>query len=259
MKKLTILAAGLLLLVPSLAFSDSFSLRLGYFMPRALSNSYLTDHPDSLWTIELDQMSFDRQDYRGGMMGFSYDRFLGPNMSLALTVDFYNRTRTGFYNDWVVNSLEEGDFAFPYELYLGDDIIHSYRVHITPLQLSLKFLPLGRRTKLIPFIGGGASLTFWGVKMFGEQVNFADPWIYTDPELGDIDIYPVEPLNGRESNIAFGWHAFGGLQFPIGYRATIEAEARYHGAKGRFNDLFVGFDDFELSGLALTLGLSYWF
>jgi len=259
MKKLTILAAGLLLLIPALGFADSISLRAGYFMPRALSNSYLGLHPDSLWTIELDQMSFLPKDYRGGMVGLSYDRFLGPNMSVALSVDGYNRSQIGFYNDWVLNTLTEGDFAFPFEFYLGDDIVHSFRASITPVQLSLKFLPLGRKTKIIPYIGGGASLVFASVRMFGDQVNFADPWIYTDPDLGDIDIFPVEGLSARESEMAFGWHAFGGFQVPIGYRATIEAEARYHAAKVRFDNMFVDFDDFEVGGLALTLGLSYWF
>jgi len=259
MKKLTVLAAGLLLLIPTLSFADSISLRLGYFMPRALSNSYLGLHPDSLWTIELDQMSFAPKDYRGGMIGLSYDRFIGPNLSVALTVDGYNKSQVGFYNDWVLNTLDEGDFAFPYEFYLGDDIVHSFRVGITPVQLSLKFLPLGRRAKIIPYVGGGASLVFTSVRMFGDQVNFADPWIYTDPDLGDIDIYPVEMLSARETATSFGWHAFGGIQVPIGYRATIEAEARYHAAKARFDNVFVDFDDFEVGGLALTLGLSYWF
>ncbi len=95
MKKLTILALGLLILVPALAFSDSISLRLGYYMPRALSNSYLTAHPDSLWTIELDQMSFPMKDFRGGMLGFSYEYFATKNVSLALTLDSFNRTPAG--------------------------------------------------------------------------------------------------------------------------------------------------------------------
>jgi len=259
MKKLTVLAVGLLLLVPTLAFSDSITLRLGYFMPRALTNSYLTGHPDSLWTIELDQMSFQPKDYRGGMIGISYERFLGPNLSLALTLDGYNKSEVGFYNDWVLNTLTDGDFAFPYEFYLGEDIVHSFRATVTPLQLSLKFLPLGRRIKIIPYVGGGASLVFASVRMFGDQVNFADPWIYTDPDLGDIDIYPVESLAARESEMAFGWHAFAGIQVPLGYRATIEAEARYHAAQVRFDNMFVDFDAFEVGGLAVTVGLSYWF
>jgi hypothetical protein len=259
MKKLTILAVGLLLLVPSLAFSDSVTLRLGYFLPKALSNSYLNLHPDSLWTIELDQMSFIPKDYRGGMVGIGYDYFFTKNISLSLSVDAYNKSQVGFYNDWVLNTLTEGDFAFPFESFLGDDIIHSFRVTITPVQLSVKLLPLGRRAKIIPYVGGGASMVFYGVRMFGDMVNFSDPWIYTDEVLGDVTIYPVESVNSRDSGTAFGWHAFGGVQVPIGYRATIEAEARYHAAKGRFNGLFQGFDVFELGGLSLNLGISYWF
>jgi opacity protein-like surface antigen len=259
MKKLTILALGLLILIPSLAFSDSISLRLGYYMPKALSNSYLNAHPDSLWTIEFDQMSFIPKDYRGGMVGIGYDYFVSRNVSLALSVDAYNKSQVGFYNDWVVNSLTEGDFAFPFEFYEGGDIVHSFRVTITPVELSLKFLPFGRRTRVIPFVGGGVTMVFYGAHMFGDMVNFSDPWIYTDPDLGDVDIYPVESVNSRERGTAFGWHAFGGIQVPIGYRATIEAEARYRAAKGQFNGLFQGFDDFELGGLALTVGVSYWF
>lgn len=259
MKKVTIIAVGLLLLIPSLAFSDSISLRLGYFWPKTLTNTYLSTHPDSLLAIEFDQMSFLPKDYRGGMVGIGYDHFLTKYISLSLSADAYNKSSVGYYMDWVVNTLTDGDFAFPFELYEGGDIVHSFRVSITPVDLSLKFLPLGRRAKIIPYIGGGASMVFYGVRMFGDMVNFADPWIYTDEVLGDVTIYPVEPVASRDNGTAFGWHAFGGIQFPIGYRATIEAEARYHAARGRLNGLFEGFDDLELSGLTLTAGISYWF
>jgi hypothetical protein len=259
MKKLTILAMGLLLLVPSLAFSDSISIRLGYYLPRALTNSYLNTHPDSVWTIELDNMSFAPKDYNGGIAGISYDYFVSKNISLALSVDSYNKSNFGFYNDWVLNTLTEGDFAFPFEFFLGNDITHSFRVSITPVELSLKFLPFGRRAKIIPYVGGGASMVFYGARMFGDMVDFSDPYIYTDPDLGDVDIYPVVPVNSRDRGTAFGWHAFGGIQVPIGYRATIEAEARYRAAKGPLGGLFQGFDNLELGGLSLSAGISYWF
>ena len=258
MKKLTIIALGSLLLIPSLAFSDSISLRVGYFWPKTLTSSYLNAHPDSLMTIEFDQMSFTPKDYRGGMVGIGYDHFLNKYISLSLSGDAYNKSSVGYYRDWVVNSLTEGDFAFPFELFDGGDIVHSFRVSITPIDFSLKFLPLGRRAKIIPYVGGGASLVFYGVRMFGDMINFADPQIFTD-EVGDVTVYPVEPVASQDNGTAFGWHAFGGIQFPIGFRATIEAEARYHAARGRLNGLFEGFDDLELGGLTLTAGISYWF
>ncbi len=259
MKKLTVFALGLLLLVPSLAFSDSFSLRMGYFMPHALSDTYLASHPDSLWAIEFDQMSFSKNKFRGTIFGVGYEYFVGKNLSLAISVDTYSKQVPGYYTEYGQFELDEGNFAFPAEYYLGDIIEHAFRVHSTPLQLSVKITPLGRKTRLIPFFGGGAGLYLWGVRIYGETIDFSDPWIYADPELGDVDIYPVVFTNGRESGTAFGWHAFAGIQIPIGFRATLDAEARYHSAKAKLQEWFQGFDDFDLGGLALTVGFNYWF
>jgi hypothetical protein len=257
MKKLAVLAAGLLLLVPVLAFPDSLSLRLGYFMPRASTDLGL--HPDSLWAIEFDQMSFSMEKYRGTMMGIGYEYFVGKNLSLAFTLDSYSKNRPGYYIDYVQFALDEGDFAFPYEYYDGDIIEHAFSVSSTPLQVSLKLTPLGRKTRLIPFVGGGAGLYFWSVRMYGQMVNFSDAWVYTDPDLGDIDIFPVEHVNGREKGSVFGYHAFAGFQVPIGFRATFEAEARYHWATAKFTEWFQGFEDFDIGGLAITVGFNYWF
>jgi hypothetical protein len=259
MKKLTGLALGLLLLAPSLAFSDSFSLRIGYFMPYALSDSYFPDHPDSLWTIEFEQMSFLKNKFRGSTFGLSYEYFVGKNLSLAFTLDSYSKSRPGYYVDYVQNTLTEGDFAFPYVDFYGDDIQHAFSVSSTPLQVSLKITPLGRKTRLIPFVGGGAGLYFYSARIYGQTINFSDPWVYTDPDLGNIEIYPVESENAREKGSVFGYHAFAGFQIPIGFRATIEAEARYHWAKAKFAEWFLDFDDFDLGGLAITLGFNYWF
>ncbi len=278
MKKLTGLALGLILLVPSLAFSDSFSLRIGYFMPHALSDTYLASHPDSLWAIELSQMSFSKNKFRGTTFGVGYEYFVSKNISLAFSVDSYSKQTPGYYIDYVQFALDEGDFAFPYEFYDGDDIQHAFRISSTPLQLSFKITPLGRKTRLIPFFGGGGGLYLYSVRIYGQMVNysptdqFGDPvdWYYdfetdtaysnpADPNLRDELIYPVESVNGREKGTAFGWHAFAGFQIPIGFRATLDAEVRYHSARAKFNDWFQGFDDFDLGGLALTVGFNYWF
>jgi len=265
MKKLIALAAGLALFVPTLAFADSFSLRIGYFMPSALSSSYLARNPDTLWAIEFDQMTFEKKDFRGSMLGGSYERFVGPNFSLVLGIDTFSRQRLADYWDYDQTEFTEGWFAFPVDLEPADIpdwyyISHSFKVNSTPVTLSVKISPLGRKGKLVPFVGGGVGLYFWSAALYGEMVDFSDPWVYTDTLLGDIDVYPVIPVSSRETEMSIGYHAFGGLQFPIGYRATIDAEVRYHLAKGRFDDpWFVDFDEFNVGGLALTVGFSYWF
>lgn len=258
MKRMTVLAALVLLLVPSLAFSDSVSLRLGYFMPGAKTD--ILTNPDSLWAIEFDQMSFKMADYRGSIMGASYDYFLSKEISLVLSVDTYGRSRPGFYLDYVKFTFPEGDFAFPEEFYAGRSITHAFSVAITPVQASIKVTPLGRKTPIIPYLGGGAGATFWSIGLYGEMVNFADDtWVYDDPFLGEVQIYPVDIVNGRERGAAFSYHAFAGFEFPIGYRVTLMAEARYHVSKAVLKKWFLGFEDFDLGGLALTVGFNYWF
>lgn len=259
MKKLTGMALGMLVLVPALAFSDSFTLRIGYSMPRGVTDSYMASHPDSLWTIELDQMSFSKTKFQGSTWGASYEYFASKNLSLVLAVDGYSKQVPGYYVEYGQFELDEGNFAFPAEYYSGYYIEHSFRVSNTPLMFSVKLLPMGRKSRVIPFLGGGGGVYFWAVRIYGETIDFSDPWIYPDPDLGDIEIYPVVFTDGRESGAAFGFHAFGGVQIPIAFRATIDLEARYHWASAPLNDWFLGFDDFDLGGLCLVAGFSYWF
>jgi hypothetical protein len=263
MKKLTVLAAGLLLLIPSLAFSDSISIRLGYYMPGASTN--ILTHPDSLWAIEFDQMSLSMEKYRGTIMGVGYEYFVSKNLSLAFTLDSFSKSHLGYYNFYDQTEFTDGFFAFPIDQEPADIpdwslIQHSFGVSSTPLQVSLKFLPLGRKTRLIPFVGGGAGLYFWSVRLQGEIVDFYTPYVYTDPVLGDIDVYLVLPDRyARETGNTFGFHAFAGFEIPIGYRTTVEAEARYHWAKANLGGTLPGYEDFDLGGLALTVGFNYWF
>jgi hypothetical protein len=261
MKKATILVIVLFLAAPTLVFSDSFIFRIGYFMPRALNN--LAERPDSLWGIEFDQMNFMKTDFRGPMYGVGYEYFLTKEVSLALTVDFYNRTRSAYYYDWIGYSFTEGDFAFPAEYYSGEfGIGHNFSVAVTPLQLSVKLAPLGRRNRFVPYIGGGVGLYFWRTYIRGEIVDFSDPYVYDDPELGEIDVYPVIFTDIRETGrTTIGYHAFGGIQIPIGYRLTLDAEARYNFVMGKWKEAssFIDFDPFDLGGLVLSGGFSYWF
>ncbi len=258
MKKMTVLAAALLVLAPSLAFSDTLSLRIGYFLPAFQSD--IQKYPDSLWAIELDQMSFQKSDFQGSMFGLSYEYFMTKQISLVLSVDSFKKDRFGSYLDYVKLSFDEGDFAFPFEYYEGRSISHSFGYAVTPVQIGLKISPLGRRTRLIPYLGGGLGFTFWSVRLVGETIDFADDsWVYDDPVLGEVQIYPIDYSAAREKDVQFTYHAFAGFEFPVGYRITFLAEARYHYGQAMLKSAFEGFDKIDLGGLAITAGFNFWF
>ena len=253
MKKILGLSALAVCLLPILGFSDgAFSFRLGYFIPNANSE---------LWKIEFANMTFDKHDFEGVTFGFSYEYFMTREVSLMFTADYYGRSEYGIYRGWVGYNIDGFDYAFPYPDYRGDfDLAHSFRTWIAPLQASIKLMPLGRRSGIIPYIGGGVSFNLWSVALEGDMVDFQDQFVYTDPEFGDVDVYGVVFTDAREhTNIDIGFHAFAGVTIPVARRTAIEAEFRYNYGKGNLSEAFQDFNDFDLTGYQITVGLNYWF
>ena len=186
MKKLMILVAALIVLIPSLAYSDMMTVRLGYYLPSILNSYNYLSHLNSLWGIELSQMSFGPSDFRGAMLGGGYEFFLTKQFSVALSVDGYTREAGGYYRDYVAVTLNnadfQGDYAFPAANYTGDfEVLHSFHVSMTPVQLSLKLAPLGRKTRIIPYVGGGVGLYFISASIRGSIVDFSSPSLVNDP------------------------------------------------------------------------------
>ncbi|MDD8020840.1 MAG: outer membrane beta-barrel protein [Acidobacteriota bacterium] len=253
-KKAVIFLIGLML-IPVVASAGIFTFRYSYFVPR------MSGGENSLWNIEFENTNLKKSDYQSGMFGLAYEYFLNRNFSLVFSLDFYSRDRTGYYRDWSMYAVDDMDFAFPYSQFPGgDDIIHSFKVSQTPLQLSLKVTPLGRQVRFVPYFGGGVGIYFWSVKLAGDMIDFSDPYIYTDPELGEITVYPVYYTYASESKrISIGPNVFAGVMIPLGKQVTLDLNFRYQFLKPAFNDAFVGFESFDLSGYSLVAGINYWF
>ncbi len=257
MKKHLITGLIILAAASGIGMANTLTIRLNYFIPRAQAA------PNSLWGIEFENMTYTRNQFQEATFGFGYEFFLSQNFGILFEIDPYSKSRSGSYKGWVGYMLDEGDFAFPSD-YQGDFVPgHSLSLTITPLQLSLKIAPLGRRGKIIPYLGGGVSLTLWTVRMRGDLVDFSDPYVYDDPDYGPVDVYPIYPLDAWEGNnfgkVAFGWQAFAGFMMPIANRLTLDFGFKYSAAKGKFTDAFLGFDDLDLGGYHIMAGLNYWF
>jgi len=251
-KKLSILFA-LLILIPTLGFSDVVTFRIPYFIPRAQSD---------LWEIEFENMDFSKSNYHGTSLGFSYEYFLTREISFQVAIDSYSKRKVGIYTDYVGLEFDEGDFAFHNEYGFEGDfpISHVFDVSITPVQASIKLVPLGRRMALIPYIGGGVGIYLWTVRLQGDIVDFDDIWEYEDDDGWLYEIYQIKFWDAREENkISVGFHAFVGFMFPIARRMSIDTEFRFNLVKGNLSDAFRGFAPFDLSGYQASIGLSYWF
>ena len=250
MKKHLVLVALLILLTPCLAFSDMVTFGIGYFFPRANSD---------LWDTEFENMSFTQSNFNNSIFGFTYEYFFSNQLSLTLSIDGYSQKKIGFYRDFVGISFTEGDFAFPTDFEGEFDISHVFDVSITPIQLSLKLAPMGRRGRFIPYIGGGAGVYLWNVRLQGDIVDFDDVWVYEDVDF-ETDIFPVVQADAREDNkVSLGFHGFGGIMVPVANRISVDGQFKFNFLKGELSEGFEGFEDFDLSGYQITIGLNYWF
>jgi len=268
MKKTLILLTALILMIPGFIFSDLVTLKVGYFLPRGASYDINNPRPDDLWWIEFDQMTFTPSTYQTTNFGFSYEYFVSNHLSLVLNIDSYSKNKLGHYMDFV--GLDDlGVFwALPaeFEEYLPrEDIIypgHTFSVSITPFQLSIKIAPLGRRQKIIPYIGGGVGVYLWNVRLYGDFIDFSDDRFYYEDENIIVDpIYPIEGVDSREENkFRVGFQGFAGIMVPLANRISVEAEFKYNYAMADFTgEGFIGFDKFDLGGYQISIGMNYWF
>ena len=249
MKKCLILSLSLILLAPSLAFSDIFTFKGGYLQLQMKSD---------LWDIEFENMDFRGKDYYDTSFGLGYEYFINRQVSFVLSVEWYDKAKPGIYKNFVGENIDGDDYAFDYGE--GFEIEHIFSVSIVPIQASLKLMPHRRVGTIIPYIGGGIGLYLWKVRIQGENVNPNEwEWFY-DPDLdADVEGYTIYPANAEESRISVGFHAFAGIMLPLVRQVTLDIEAKYNYAEGTLKDSFQGFEPFDLSGFQVTAGLSLWF
>ena len=250
MKKNLIIVFALILCLPGFIFSDVVSFKVGYYIPRAMSD---------LWEIEFENMSFTKTDFQNTNFAFGYEYFVSRELSIVLGIEGYTKNKSGIYNDFVGEEIDSEGFAFDYGE--GYPIRHVFSVSITPIQASLKLIPLGRKGKIIPFVGGGVGAYLWTVRVQGEMIDFAAGEEFIDVDLDAVVIgWPTDDVDAREENrISFGFHVFGGIMVPIANRISMEGEFKYNQGSGNFKDGFLGFDPFDLGGWTISVGINYWF
>lgn len=259
MKKYFMILTVLLLVAPGFVLSDIVTIKVAYFIPRAQGDP---------WETEFENMDFKKSDFQTTNFAFSYDYFFTNSMSFVFAASSYTKNKAGIYEGYVADSAP-GDFwdYFAFDYGQGDPISHVYSVSFTPIQVSLKFAPLGRKGKFIPFVGGGVGAYLWSVKISGSFIDFGNPELFYDTGLdSDVTGYPVYDDDLRaENKLRFGFHGMAGVMVPVANRISLEGEVKYNYLKAPFSQLegfeyvLVGYEYFDLSGWTISLGMNYWF
>jgi hypothetical protein len=149
---------------------------------------------------------FDMKDFRGITAGGEYLIGLGNFFDAGLGVGIYSRTSPAIYFD----------FTHPG----GAEIEQDLKLRVIPITATFRFLPLGHRASVVPYVGGGVAIYRWRYQESGEFLdNFNN--IFTDTTTYVANDTTVGPV------------VLGGVRIPVGSRGSgIGGEIRYQGGKG---------------------------
>ena len=222
-----IVVFGAVFAAPARAQSQAVSLNIGYFTVRGLDARAAQTPPDVL-AAELnggqyDALAFDLNHFNSVTFGGEWLIGLGDFLEGGVGVGYYSRSVPSVSANFVNTNQSE--------------IQQTLRLRIVPITASVRFLPLGRRAIVEPYIGAGLGIFAWRYTEVGQ-------FVFSNQD-GSADIVSGDYLG---SGTSVGPVIIGGARFPFGNYA-IGGEIRWQRATGTLpTDQFLS-DHVDLGGI----------
>lgn len=181
---------------------------------------------------DLDSLLFDIKDFNGATFGAEWLVAVTDYLEVGAGVDYYQRTVPSIYR-----SLVDID---------GTEIEQDLKLRQVPLSATVRFLPLGRRAAVQPYIGAGVGIINWRYSETGEFVDFNNEIFRDSFTASGTEVGPV---------------ILGGIRFPVGDVWLAGGEIRWHSAEGNTGGIDEGFlgDRIDLGGLAARFTIHFRF
>jgi opacity protein-like surface antigen len=196
---------------------NAFGFNIGYF---ALKGEDSRGEDDVLFR-DLDSLIFDIKDFNGATFGAEWLFGLTDYIELGAGINYYQRSVPSIYAAFSQND--------------GTEIEQDLKLRQVPLSATVRFLPIGRRSSVQPYIGAGVGLINWRYTETGEFVDFNDEVFRASFEAKGNEVGPV---------------ILGGIRFPVADVWLIGGEFRWHKAEGDTGGIDEGFlgDKIDLGG-----------
>jgi hypothetical protein len=187
-----IVTVSLLVLGASQAQAQSsLSIQLGVFAPRAEDARTAND----VLVTNRQYLLFDISDFRGFTGGGEWLVGAGDNLEAGIGFGYYQRRVPSLYEGWVNSD--------------GSEIAQEMKLRVMPLVATLKYLPLGARSAIQPYVGAGVAVYFWRYSETGEFVDFTDNSIYraayvaSGTAVGPVATFGLRARASRQVDVGF--------------------------------------------------------
>jgi hypothetical protein len=197
---ITAVVAAVILAPAPAAAQQTFNFYLGGFTPRPEDARANND----VLVQDRRFLDFDFGELNGATVGAEWLVALGDKFDAGVGLGFYQRT--------ALAADRFSEFAGT-----GDPILADLKLRVAPISATVRFLPLGHRDAIEPYIGAGAGVFLWRYSETGDFVAADDVTIVRGNFVG--------------SGAAAGPVILGGVRIPVGSWG-IGGEIRYQSAEG---------------------------
>ena len=207
------------MLVPARASAQqSLNIYFGGFVPKGEDSR--TD--GDVLVNDLDFFEFEIGDFKSVTLGGEWLVGLGDRSELGFGLGIYSKTVESHFRDLVDET--------------GNNIEQDLKLRIVPITASYRFLPMGRRAAVQPYLGIGLGIFGWSYSESGDFVDF-DGTIFRD--------------QFKETGTSFGPVYLGGVRVPLG-NFDLGGEVRYQSATGDIDEPqdFAGGTKVDLGGFS---------
>lgn len=212
----------------------SLSLRLGY---EALMGPRSPGGDTDVFGFTQDLLTIDGGDHDAPVFGGEIGLRLSDRLDLTVDASQARSEVVSEFRDWVDNN------DLP--------IQQTTRFTRRPVNFSLKYFlaERGRRVsrfawvprEWVPYVGAGLGSTWYDFEQTGDFVDFETFEVF----------YDRLETSGRATT----GHVLAGMQYSLGPQFVLTGEGRYRFGSGQLKSDFIGFDDMDLSGFHLTVGI----
>ena len=232
---------GALLAIPAPAVAQSsgdgflfrtpkvqISMRLGYAGANAGSD---------VFDFAREELTLDQRDFSGGLFGVEVAFRTSERLDIVAAFANSSSTTRSEFRDWV----GEDDLPIEQETtFTRRPFTVSARYYLADRGRSVsRFAWIPNR--LTPYVGAGVGVMWYEFLQDGDFVDFQDLAIFNTRFLSD--------------GTSMMGQALGGFEFSVSPRVVANVEGRYEWASAELGQDFVEFDDIDLSGFQVSVGL----
>lgn len=210
----------------------SVGVKLGYGIPAIDSE---------LFDYSREQFTLAKSDFRSAYVGAEVAVRAAERVDLLGEFGWARSESASEYRDWVD---QDGLPIEQVTTFRRRSLIFGARYYLMDRGRSVgQFAWVPRR--IAPFLGGGIGVMWHEFVQNGDFIDFQTLEVFRD--------------RIRTSGSSATFDVRGGADFSLSRRVVLSAESRYSFGSASTGGDYVGFDDLDLSGLTVLLGISFRF